>query len=308
METVGLPLPKRMYKIVNYDGEACNGGVGKWHLPVKDEATGEWTPGKWMPNAATVVSDRNVVTGEIRIVELVSCCVNGYHLSPSHAVLEWLTCGMATRPRVFLAEYDGVYDTTYRTNFALGIGTRGARLEKTAHATGRLMREVIGSLECIGFVADAIEFMKSRYWRPRYNPELGALIDEVVRLLRIEASGNGDKDTFDLLLQQRNRLQYVFGVTNLPYGGGSGLGRVVFKVLLSHTDGGYMLRKACEAIQNYPATEQDRLDAERDYGRYGSYTVRWLGERIGKWLDERYPEPSPMGGAPTHPPLTSTQA
>jgi len=55
------------YKILNADGEPCNGGSGAWHLPKGKR------PGRWMPRL------RNIIP-----------CKRGYHLVEAKDILQWL--------------------------------------------------------------------------------------------------------------------------------------------------------------------------------------------------------------------------
>jgi hypothetical protein len=76
------------YKTLDADGNACNGGSGKWHLPTL-RPDGTYKPGRWMPKVENPVA-----------------CERGYHLFEAKDVLEWVnaTC--------YAAEYRGVADTS----------------------------------------------------------------------------------------------------------------------------------------------------------------------------------------------------
>ena len=72
------------YKVTGKNGEPCNGGSGKYHLPTKCK-DGTWKPGKWMPE----------IVGELKL------CVNGYHLCRPQDLLMWLN------EEIYEAEYRG---------------------------------------------------------------------------------------------------------------------------------------------------------------------------------------------------------
>ncbi len=75
-----MPLPaNHAFKVLNENGQSCNGGNAQWFLPKGDR------PGKWMPETKG---------------ELVPC-INGYHLCRPADLIEWLG------PRIWLAEYRG---------------------------------------------------------------------------------------------------------------------------------------------------------------------------------------------------------
>jgi len=73
-----------LFKVLNQDGTCCNGGTGKWHLPVKNP-DGSWTAGSWMP----------AIEGDL------SPCENGYHLCREQDLLQRIG------PAIFAAEYRG---------------------------------------------------------------------------------------------------------------------------------------------------------------------------------------------------------
>jgi hypothetical protein len=61
-----------LYKYLNEDGTACNGGIGGWSLPTQGE-DGTWTPGEWMPP----------IEGDL------VPCANGYHVCEEDHLLMW---------------------------------------------------------------------------------------------------------------------------------------------------------------------------------------------------------------------------
>lgn len=77
-------MTERLYKVLDKDGQSCNGGDMRWSLPVKN-ADGTWTPGEWMPP----------IQGEL------IPCKNGYHLCRATDLLSWLNA------RIFVAEHRG---------------------------------------------------------------------------------------------------------------------------------------------------------------------------------------------------------
>ena len=74
----------KYYKALGKDGQPCNGGSGKYHLPTKKK-DGSWKPGKWMP----------VIKGDLEL------CVNGYHLCRPQDLIKWLN------EEIYEAEYKG---------------------------------------------------------------------------------------------------------------------------------------------------------------------------------------------------------
>ena len=70
---------EKLYKVLGANGEATNGGTGKWFLPHGKR------PGKWMPK----------IKGEL------IPCKNGYHLCRRQDVIHWLG------PSLWEAEYRG---------------------------------------------------------------------------------------------------------------------------------------------------------------------------------------------------------
>ena len=74
----------KYYKALAKDGEPCNGGSGKYHLPTKRK-DGSWKPGKWMP----------AIKGEL------IPCESGYHLCRPNDLVEWLG------QEIYEAEYNG---------------------------------------------------------------------------------------------------------------------------------------------------------------------------------------------------------
>ena len=74
----------KYYKVTGKDGQPCNGGSGKYHLPTKKK-DGSWKPGKWMP----------VIKGNLEL------CANGYHLCRSQDLIQWLN------EEIYEAEYGG---------------------------------------------------------------------------------------------------------------------------------------------------------------------------------------------------------
>jgi len=70
---------EKLYKVLGANGEATNGGTGKWFLPHGNR------PGKWMPK----------IKGEL------IPCKNGYHLCRRQDVIHWLG------PSLWEAEYRG---------------------------------------------------------------------------------------------------------------------------------------------------------------------------------------------------------
>ena len=75
---------QKFYKVLNEDGSCCNGGVGKWNLPTKND-DGTWKPGKWMPK----------VEGKLKP------CYNGYHICRREDLIHWLD------EAIFEVEYRG---------------------------------------------------------------------------------------------------------------------------------------------------------------------------------------------------------
>jgi hypothetical protein len=73
------PQQAKFYKVLGANGEATNGGTGKWFLPHGNR------PGKWMPK----------IKGEL------IPCKNGYHLCRRQDVIDWLG------PSLWEAEYRG---------------------------------------------------------------------------------------------------------------------------------------------------------------------------------------------------------
>lgn len=57
----------KLYKVLGNGGIACNGGSGKWNLPVDKK------PGKWMPKIENIIP-----------------CRSGYHLCRREDLLLWL--------------------------------------------------------------------------------------------------------------------------------------------------------------------------------------------------------------------------
>lgn len=74
----------KLYKVLGENGEAVNGGQGKWHLPTK-EKDGTWKPGEWMP---TIKGD-------------LTPCQNGYHLCRRQDIIDWIN------ESIYEAEYQG---------------------------------------------------------------------------------------------------------------------------------------------------------------------------------------------------------
>jgi len=70
---------EKLYKILGANGEATNGGTGKWFLPHGKR------PGKWMPK----------IKGDL------IPCENGYHLCRKQDLIHWLG------PSLWEAEYRG---------------------------------------------------------------------------------------------------------------------------------------------------------------------------------------------------------
>ena len=70
---------EKLYKVLGANGEAINGGTGKWFLPHGNR------PGKWMP----------------KIVGDLVPCENGYHLCREKDLVLWLG------PTIYGAEYRG---------------------------------------------------------------------------------------------------------------------------------------------------------------------------------------------------------
>jgi len=68
-----------LYKVLGANGEATNGGTGKWFLPHGNR------PGKWMPK----------IKGDL------IPCENGYHLCRKQDLIHWLG------PTIWEAEYRG---------------------------------------------------------------------------------------------------------------------------------------------------------------------------------------------------------
>ena len=63
----------KLYKVLDAEGESCNGGEATWSLPVKRE-DGTWQPGEWMP----------AIVGEL------VPCENGYHACRECDLVRWL--------------------------------------------------------------------------------------------------------------------------------------------------------------------------------------------------------------------------
>ena len=63
----------KLYKVLDAEGESCNGGEATWSLPVKRE-DGTWQPGEWMP----------AIEGKL------VPCKNGYHACRTQDLVEWL--------------------------------------------------------------------------------------------------------------------------------------------------------------------------------------------------------------------------
>ena len=80
-------MTQKLYKIIDIDGNSCNGGDAKWFLPTEDG------PGKWMPACQTV-----------------DLCASGYHIMPWPEVVDWCKTGRV----LYEAEGDGPYDSTNR--------------------------------------------------------------------------------------------------------------------------------------------------------------------------------------------------
>ena len=74
-----MPQQAKLYKILGANGEATNGGTGKWFLPHGNR------PGRWMPK----------IKGEL------IPCENGYHLCRRRDLVHWLG------PTIWEAEYRG---------------------------------------------------------------------------------------------------------------------------------------------------------------------------------------------------------
>lgn len=74
----------KYYKILANDGSACNGGIGKWHLPKNEK------PGEWMPKITDPVP-----------------CKRGYHLCKEMDILSWLGEGGIDGTTIYEAEYRG---------------------------------------------------------------------------------------------------------------------------------------------------------------------------------------------------------
>ena len=74
----------KYYKVTGKNGEPCNGGSGKYHLPTKRK-DGTWKPGKWMP----------AIKGELMPCEV------GYHLCRQQDLIQWLG------QEIYEAEYKG---------------------------------------------------------------------------------------------------------------------------------------------------------------------------------------------------------
>ena len=74
----------KLYKVLGKNGNAVNGGHGRWHLP-KKKKDGTWIPGKWMPE----------IKGEL------IPCENGYHLCRKKDLIGWLN------ETIYEAEYSG---------------------------------------------------------------------------------------------------------------------------------------------------------------------------------------------------------
>ena len=91
---------EKLYKILDENGDSCNGGNISWSLPKKQE-DGSWKPGEWMPR----------IEGEL------IACENGYHLCRGKDLMDWLN--------------ECIFEATYRGNFvedANKIVVREARL------------------------------------------------------------------------------------------------------------------------------------------------------------------------------------
>lgn len=72
-------MDEKVYKVLGTNGEAMNGGTGKWFLPHGKR------PGKWMPK----------IKGDL------VPCKNGYHLCRENDLVHWLG------PTIYEAEYRG---------------------------------------------------------------------------------------------------------------------------------------------------------------------------------------------------------
>ena len=57
----------KYYKVLGKDGQPCNGGSGKWHLPENGQ------PGHWMPKIENIIP-----------------CVRGYHLCRGEDLIFWI--------------------------------------------------------------------------------------------------------------------------------------------------------------------------------------------------------------------------
>ncbi len=70
----------KYFKVLNLDGTAYNGGIGKWNLPKNGE------PGEWMPKIETIIP-----------------CQSGYHLCEMDDLILWLG------PAIYTAEGKGEF-------------------------------------------------------------------------------------------------------------------------------------------------------------------------------------------------------
>lgn len=61
-----------LYKALSADGRSCNGGSGKWSLPIL-QPDGTYQPGRWMPRIADIEP-----------------CKRGYHLFERKDILQWV--------------------------------------------------------------------------------------------------------------------------------------------------------------------------------------------------------------------------
>jgi len=81
-----------LFKILNSEGRACNGGDLAWTLPTQDDE-GTWTPGDW-----------HEIDGD------PICCNRGFHLIRARKLFAWVpkSTGDRLNRRIFVAEGGGI--------------------------------------------------------------------------------------------------------------------------------------------------------------------------------------------------------
>ena len=116
------------FKVLDENGNSCNGGLYVWDLPY-DGKPGEWT---------------TKIEGKLRV------CFNGYHLAPNEKLFDWI----GKKSRVFIAE------KKFKACSDLSISQK-READKICVRQARLVKEILISKDdaerVIDYVIDAMD-------------------------------------------------------------------------------------------------------------------------------------------------------